>query len=173
MYLISIYFDEETNKRIKSYICQVAKSSGNSYMLDGQVPPHITISAFEAANEKEILNILEKTVSSVEPGILQWVSVGQFFPYVLFLSPVLNEYLHNLCIDVYNAVKTVDNIRISRFYRPFQWMPHTTIGKKMSQEEMQAGFAVMQKNFSMFSGQVVRIGLAKTNPYQDIADWVL
>lgn len=47
MYLISIYFDDKTNNRIQQAINQVAKKSGNTFMLDAEVPPHITVSAFE------------------------------------------------------------------------------------------------------------------------------
>ena len=47
MYLISLYFDEKTEKHIRRFIKQVAKRTGNTYMIDGNVPPHITIAAFE------------------------------------------------------------------------------------------------------------------------------
>ena len=51
MYLISIYFDKKTEIRIQSYINDVANVSGNSFMIDNHVPPHITVSAFETLNE--------------------------------------------------------------------------------------------------------------------------
>ena len=51
---------------------------------------------------------------------------------------------------------------------PFNWIPHTTIGKKLSKEEMKIAFDVLQNSFGMFSGRVVKIGVAKTNPYEDI-----
>ncbi len=47
MYTISVYFDEKSNKTIQQYINQIARQTGNTYMLDEQVPPHITISAFD------------------------------------------------------------------------------------------------------------------------------
>ena len=58
MYLISIYFDEKTNRRIQQYIDKVAEKTGNAFMLDGQVPPHITISAFETQNEVAVIETL-------------------------------------------------------------------------------------------------------------------
>ena len=168
MYLISIYFDEETNKTIQDYINQVADKTGNTFMTDGNVPPHITISAFETKNEEQVIKALEKVASRIKSGQLQWVSVGQFFPYVIYLTPVLNEYLHSMSQEIYVSLKDIDDTEISPYYRPFQWLPHTTIGKKLSQEEMQIAFEILQKNFAMFRGRVTKIGLAKTNPYQDI-----
>ena len=52
MYLISIYFDENTEKKMKGYMNQIAKKSGNFAMIEGNVPPHITVSAFAAVSEK-------------------------------------------------------------------------------------------------------------------------
>ena len=34
-------------------------------------------------------------------------------------------------------------------------------------------FKTLQNNFKMFSGQVTKIGLAKTNPYEEIKVWIL
>ena len=170
MYLISIYFDEVTNRKIQGYIDAVAKHTGNTYMIDGKVPPHITISSIEAKEDKEseIILQLKDCVKQLARGKLQWVSVGTFLPYVLYLTPVLNEYLHGISSRIYESLKEIEDINISKYYRPFQWLPHTTIGKKLSQEEMKKAFAVMQKQFAPFSGTVTKIGLARTNPYGDI-----
>ena len=168
MYLISIYFDEETNKTIQKYINQVAEKTGNTFMTDGKVPPHITISAFESKNEERVIKELENAANRVKSGKLQWVTVGQFLPYVIYIAPVLNEYLHSMSQEIYESLKNIEDTKISPYYRPFQWLPHTTIGKKLSQEEMSIAFDILQKNFTMFDGTVTKIGLAKTNPYRDI-----
>lgn len=173
MYLISIYFDEKTNKKIQQYINQVAEKTGNTFMLDGNVPPHITISAFETRQEEKVIEVLEKVVQNLTPGKLQWASVGQFFPYVIFLAPVLNEYLHELSVQIYDALSQVEDIMISPYYQPLQWMPHATIAKKLTKEEMQIAFQVMQNSFGMFEGEIVRIGVAKPNPHRDIVTWEL
>jgi len=173
MYLVSIYFDEKTNKIIQNYINQVAEKTGNSFMLDGRVPPHITISAFETKQEEKTVQVLEKVASQIKREDLQWASVGEFFPYVIYLAPVLNKYLHTLSHKVYDGVKDLEDTQVSPYYRPFHWLPHTTIGKKLSQEEMRIAFEIMQNHFAMFSGTVTKIGLAKTNPYTDIVSWEL
>ena len=175
MYLISIYFDEETNRKIKGYINAVAKHTGNTYMLDGEVPPHITMSSVEAQLEKEeeIIRQLESCAKELEKGKIQWVSVGTFLPYVIYLTPVLSEYLHGISAIVYENLAEIEGISISKYYRPFQWLPHATIGKKLSQEEMRKAFEVMQNQFAPFWGTVTKIGLAKTNPYRDIVTYEL
>ena len=173
MYLVSLYFDVKTNDRIQQYINTVAKRTGNTYMLDGKVPPHITISAFESKHEIQVIERLDECVKELQSGRIQWASVGAFFPSVIYLSPVLNEYLHQVSFTVYTALEGLEDTNIRKCYKPFSWLPHTTISKKLSAEEMKTAFAVMQESFGMFSGEGIRIGLAKTNPYEDLVTWEL
>ncbi len=171
MYLVSIYFDEKTNKRITEYISLAAKRSGNRFMIEGNVPPHITVSAFEINDGEKILTVLDDCVKGLCPGTLQWAGVGVFFPGAIYLAPVLNRYLQELSERVYGAISGIEGISISSFYRPYQWIPHTTVARTLKKGEMQAAFGAMQESFGMFSGEVVRIGLAKTNPYEEIENW--
>ena len=173
MYLISLYFDKKTNQRIQQYMNHLAKKTGNTAMIDGQVPPHITISAFETQQEEEVIERFKRTALELQSGTIQWVSVGTFLPSVLYIAPVLNEYLHTLSEQIYDSIANMKDMTIRPCYRPLQWMPHTTIGKKLSREEMLMAFQMMQNQFGVFSGEAVKIGLAKTNPYRDlvVVDW--
>ena len=173
MYLVSLYFDEKSDARIRQYINTVAKRTGNTYMLDGKVPPHITISAFESKCEIQVIERLDECVKELQSGRIHWASVGAFFPSVIYLSPVLNEYLHQVSFTVYTALEGLEDTNIRKCYKPFSWLPHTTISKKLSAEEMKMAFAVMQESFGMFSGEGIRLGLAKTNPYEDLVTWEL
>ena len=173
MYLISIYFDETTDKRILQYIQQVAKASGNPYMLDEKVPAHITLSAFETQNVQTVERALEQLIQTLQPGTLQWVTIGAFLPYVLYIQPLQNLYLTEMMHQIYHAVSGVEGVVVRKCYQPYSWIPHTTIAKKLSQEEMRAGFETLQNSFGVFEGTVTRIGLAKTNPYTDIRSWEL
>ena len=96
MYLVSIYFDEKTTSRMQGYITQVAKRSGNPFMIEKNVPPHLTISAFETRSEDQVISLFEETRDMFQSGEIIWCSVGAFFPNVLYLSPVLNTYLQEL-----------------------------------------------------------------------------
>lgn len=188
MYLISIYFDEKTSEKIKQYIKQVVKKTNNTYMLDANVPPHITISAFDTDNPDidslgidsfgkatldTVIEALEKTIPKISQGNITFASIGFFFPYVIFLQPVLNEYLHNLSVSIYDSISPLENVCIRKCYKPFQWLPHATIGKKLSKSEMLSAFTSMQDSFGLFEGTVTKISLSKTNPYTDIISWNL
>ena len=172
MYLVSIYFDEKTNERLKSYIEQVAKKTGNRFMIEGNVPPHITVGAFESkASEEELVEALQTKLSGMKTGKVQLVSVGTFQTSSIFISAVYNEYLHEMCKSVCHALENVDNTVIRRNYQPFHWLPHVTIGKTLSREQQLAAFEELQHSFGPLEASVVKIGLSKTNPYMDICTW--
>ena len=169
MYLISVYFDDTTTLKIQQYIDQIAKKTGNTFMIDNCVPPHITISSFHTKNEEQLIELLEQKIMKLNSGTVQWVSAGIFFPHVIYLMPVLNQYLHTLSLELYDCITQIENISISSCYQPFCWMPHTTIGKKLTNKEMLEAFGLLQHQFGTFTGQITRIGLAKTNPYENLA----
>ena len=89
------------------------------------------------------------------------------------MTPVLNAYLHEMAELIYDVLSVLEGMQVNAHYMPFQWLPHTTIAKKLSKDEMRIAFEVLQDSFGMIEGEVVRIGLAKPNPHRDIATWEL
>ena len=201
MYLISVYFDDHANKILQRYIDEVAKATGNTFMIDHKVPPHITISsieaksvdvlkpAFESLAEKLAFirtrtgnssfgnnvqgnfnqsNSNQSNLNLGESNKIQIVSVGQLLPYVLYATPVLNEMLQDLQEVVYDTFKDIEDTDISRFYQPYSWLPHITLGKKMDKEQMISAIKVMQEKFAPLEAIITKIGLAKVNPHEDV-----
>ena len=173
MYLVSLYFDNKSAIKIQGFINKVASKSGNNFMTHNNVPPHITIASFQTDEEDKIIGILDKRIKDIDRGMINWASIGIFKSSVIFLAPVLNEYLHSLSVSIYEGISLVENISISEHYVPFNWMPHTTIAKKLTREELMLAFQELEKSFTIFSGTVTRIELTKTNPYEEIITWDL
>ncbi len=178
-YLISLYFDEKTNKQITQYMKAVAEATGNDYMLANKVPPHITVSSFEVEEgpESSLIQGLEARIThaleDVKAGEVQWIGCGAFMSSVLYLTPVLNEYLQIMEERMYECISREAELKISKYYRPYEWLPHTTIGKKLSEEELCEAFRSVQCSFWILRGKVVRVGLAKASPYEEIREWKL
>lgn len=129
MYLITAYFDEKANQRINSLIHKIADQTGNLFMTENHVPPHLTISSVEARSEDVLLPVVNEMEHRLKKGRIQLVSVGMLFPYVMYITPVLNQYLQSLSQTVYDAVCDIEDTSVSKFYRPMQWLPHVTVGK--------------------------------------------
>ena len=173
MYLISVYFDEKANKNLQRNINMIAEKTGNTFMTENNVPPHMTLSSIEARNVDVIIPAFETLKELIHPGNIQFVSIGQFFPYVMYVTPVLNEYLMELQNKIFDAVKNIPETSVSRFYQPYSWLPHVTLGKKLDKDQMMTAFDVMRNNFAPFEAKVTGIGLAKVNPHEDVIKYDL
>ena len=47
MYLVSLYFDSQTEKTLRKHMEKVAVKTGNAYMAEHRIPPHLTVAACE------------------------------------------------------------------------------------------------------------------------------
>lgn len=179
MYLISAYFDENTNKILKHLQQKIADKTGNDFMIRNNVMPHLTISAIEARNVDVLIPAFEKVCREKlqpldEKGVvnvnnaINIVSIGQLFPRVIYAAPVLNEYMMKLSISIYNEFTTIPETNISKFYQPYSWMPHITLGKCLDKEQMRQALAVLQNLFMPIDGQIAKIGLSTVNPYREV-----
>ena len=173
MYLVSVYFDKTAVHILQRYINKIAEKTGNSFMVDNNVPPHMTISAIEARSENALLGAMDNLRNSLSNGTISIVSVGQLLPYVFYATPVLNGYLQDLSEKVFDEMKSIPESTVSRYYKPMSWLPHITLGKTLIKEQMQMAFSVMQESFVPFEAAITEIGLAKVNPHNDVVRWKL
>lgn len=168
MYLVSVYFDEKSSRVISRYIEKIADKTGNTFMTDNHVPPHLTIASVETKDETGLMEKMNVLKERLRKGKIQLVSVGALFPYVLYITPVLNQYLEQMAEEVHKQLTELTDIKLSRYYQPMQWLPHLTVGKKLTKEQMREAFSLMQEHFVQMEVSVTEIGLAKTNPHKDI-----
>lgn len=101
------------------------------------------------------------------------MSVGQLLPYVMYATPVLNEYLLDVSGRVYEAVKTIPMTEVSKYYRPLSWLPHVTLAKKLDKGQMLTALEVLWDGFVPFEATITEMGLSKVNPHEDVERMVL
>ncbi|MCR4675198.1 MAG: 2'-5' RNA ligase family protein [Lachnospiraceae bacterium] len=167
MYLITAYFDETTNKRLSHLLEEIADKTGNDFMTKNHVPPHLTIASFEQRSDEVALSLFEGVKKRAEGGEIFISSVGVFFPYVIYAEAVQNKYLQDLNQLVFEEISEHGDTIVSKFYQPMQWIPHITLGKKLSTEQMRLAFQILQEKFSPMEAKIVSFGLAKPNPHRD------
>ena len=66
MYLISVYFDEKANKILQRYIDNIAAKTGNTFMKEHNVPPHMTISSIEARNIEVLIPAFKRLSGEIK-----------------------------------------------------------------------------------------------------------
>ena len=94
-------------------------------------------------------------------------------PYVIYAMPVFNQYLLDLSMDVYCAFNQIDETKISKYYKPMSWIPHITLGKTLTKEQMLGAVGILQDGFVPMTAEITEIGLARVNPHEDIVRFTL
>lgn len=156
-YAVVLYFDDITNIQIQALINNAALSCGNEYMIKTNIPPHITISSITSDNEDLLIEEIDAFAYGLSEGEIFWTSIGTFNPCVLFLAPILNEYLLELCKLVNRQLLKVGEAGDSGFYLPYQWMPHTTIATKLSEAELSKAFETVKMSLEALAEQQIKL----------------
>lgn len=170
-YAIVLYFDDTTNKVIGNMIERAATLSGNNYMLDIGIPPHVTLGCFFSDDQANLHERVESFAKGVAPFEVTFHSIGAFEPYVLFASPVkderltrLNALLHESLLNRYEPAENAN-------YLPDRWMPHCSLAVRLDEEQFAKAKAIESEIDLPFTALVTKIALAKCNPYNEIAIW--
>lgn len=160
-YAIILYFDDHTNTIFQNMIDKIAVETGNYYMINNQIPPHVTIGAFFAEKEPKLSEFTEK----INVGEIAFNDLGSFEPYVLFVAPEKNDYLRN-CNIILSARFNDLGYEEDQLYTIDNWIPHLTLATKLNAEQIEKARSFA--NFTPFSGQVEKIALVKCNPFREI-----
>ncbi len=172
-YALTLYFDKDTESYFNSIISSIANSGASSYMVDTNIPPHITIADFYTEEVNIIVSEVDNNITNFTTGDVIWVSLGSFVPNVLFAAPVMNEYLLNACTNINRLVKPFAHHCGYGQYLPLQWVPHTTLASHLDNDSLIQAFNIATQNFTAVKGKCNRLTLAQCNPFIEIKTWDL
>lgn len=170
-YAVVLYFDNETDNIIRQYMSLAADVSGNRYMMDNHIPPHITVAAFSVDDVVPVLSEMLGLEGKIAQGGIVLESVGSFSPNVIYLQPSLDSYLMMAAIEVRQALSRI--VALDPLYTPPRWFPHVSLAVKLTQAEHNEALAAVRERFEPISGGVVRLGIMKCNPFRPMANWAL
>ena len=168
MYLITAYFDDNTNNKLQNIIDEIATVSGNDFMIKNNVVPHLTISAFDEKSTDKAIELFDKIEDRLHYDEILIPSVGVFLPYVIYAQPTKNQYLTELSDDIYDVLRNGHDTIVNRYYIPPDWIPHITLGKKLGNDQMQQAFKVVQDRFLPVNAHITSFGLSKPNPLTNL-----
>jgi 2'-5' RNA ligase len=171
-YAVCLYFDDNTTEKLLELMRTAADACGSLYMLDPKlIPPHITICYFSADDINAAKEVIANKVAAIKRGDVAWPSLGAFIPSVLFAAPTLNQYLTDLCVSFNSRLEAV--VTLTEYYRPFKWMPHTTLATKLTAEQLYKAFSAVAAKFKPFGGTAVALSLASCEPFTELQAWKL
>ena len=154
-------------------IDEVARETGCEFMVHSKIPPHVTVCALVSDDEKALLLEMEKIAGSLEKSFVWFANIGVFNPYVIYLGPVMNEFLMNTCRTVNERLLKYAQVGNRGRYLPYQWVPHAAVAVKLTPEALEKAFSLVQKKFTAFGATAQRIVFARGEPYQEIKAWEL
>jgi 2'-5' RNA ligase len=170
-YALVLYFDAKTSSRLQSLIHLAESACGSSNMTDPAViPPHVTVCCFSADSADKALSLIENEVNTVEQGRLVWSSIGAF-PDTLFVTPICNAYLLDLCTRFNKLLEP--HVDLNKYYQPFMWMPHTTLATKVDQKQLVRAFEAVSAQFVPMTGIATHINLVQCDPFKELKTWEL
>lgn len=172
-YAVVLYFDEKTSEEIHKIIENVAVWSGNSYMIETGIPPHITIGAFSSEDETGLMERTGEFVKDFSGGDVEFCGIKAFEPKVLFLSPVKNEYLSMANRRVNQLMEGFFPPADHNNYLPEYWVPHCALATRLEEEQMKAAREKVSSLPLPVTARAVKVCLARCNPYKEITVWEL
>ena len=173
-YAVVFYFDRIMKEKINLLIEKIASETENRYMVVNKIPPHITISLFQYDEDIDtIIRSIENNISAFNKDKIILASIGVFNPSVLFLAPVVNNYLVESNKKINEIIRANDKIKLDKNYIENQWIPHISLGVRLNENELIKGVKALTKYFEVSEIKIEKIGLAECNPYRDIKIWKL
>ncbi|MGI6201210.1 MAG: 2'-5' RNA ligase family protein [Christensenellales bacterium] len=157
-YALEMFFDELSEKRLRSYFEGLKKQQISSSMLDAHVRPHITIGVFEDIDVERCTDRLRNFCRGRRPLVLSFPSIGLFnLPKpVLFVSPVVPQELLTLHAEL-QALFAHDAHEDNKVYLPGVWMPHCTLDMASYSDNLLQSTAYVFEHFRAFEGVMERL----------------
>ena len=172
-YAVTLEFDKESEARMQEMIDEVASVTGCGFMKRSHVPPHITVSALVGDNEEALLLEMEKIAPQISKTPIRFANIGVFNPLVIYLGPLVNEFLLETCKLVNERLLQYAEVGNKGNYLPNHWVPHAAIAVKLTPEALKEAFAIVQEKFTPFEAIAERIVLARAEPYEELKAWEL
>ena len=148
MYLVSVYFDDKSNKINSDYINKIAQKTGNTFMTDNHVPPHLTIMSVEAREEDKLTEVMGKLERYLTKGQIQLVKdnvcanfkrTGDAEPDSYTYEQAIARYKLALYNSIVKRAKTSEKaytcLKISWLYRQMAGMDAASEEEKAKRKE--------------------------------------
>ena len=172
-FAVTLEFDQESQNKMQEMIDEVARVTGCDLMKQQNVPPHVTVCCLEGEDEAVLVSEMEEIASSMRKSTLRFANIGVFNPLVIYLGPIMNEFLQDTCRTVNERLLQHAEVGNKGNYLPNRWVPHAGIALKLTPEALMKAFVIVQERFRPFEATVERFVLVKAEPYEELRAWEL
>lgn len=174
-YAVSLHFGREVNEIILSNILAIADQTGNRFMIENKVPPHITIGAFHAARDDEgkLLGLVEDFAREQQAGAVQFCEVGNFNNKVLFLRPEKNSFLTKINAELHDLLLPIFSKAENGYYLPDIWFPHTTLATGLNSSQFEKALKIAGEITLPLDATIGELAVYQCSPFAELKKYNL
>lgn len=174
-YAISLHFPQNVNRIIISTVKAIAEITGNSFIIEKKIPPHITIGAFHAAKKEEsiLLQLVEEFTTWQQAGIVKFTGIGNFNKKVLFLRPERNSFLEKINSELHSLLQGNFEKAENGLYLPEMWFPHTTLATRLNKSQFYAAEEITKQISLPFEAGVTELSVYQCPPFAKLKKFKL
>jgi 2'-5' RNA ligase len=169
-YAVSLHFSQRVNDIVISTLQAIADETGNRFIIENKIPPHITIGAFHAAREDELklLQHVEEFARGQKAGSVQFSEVGDFNGKVLFLKPEKNLFLSQLNKDLHTLLLPEFEKAENGYYLPDIWFPHTTLATRLNQSQFSVAKEIAKQITLPLEAAIDELAVYQCSPFLEL-----
>lgn len=174
-FAIELYFDEESDKRVRQLWQALAEGGITSRMVDIEARPHISLAVLEKGRPSTIEQGIADFARHIEPFSLQLSSVGSFptAEGVVFLAPVVTGSLLAVHDQFHDWLLKAGLVSLD-YYLPGNWVPHCTVAINLDQAQIGPTAAFCQQFAGVYGRvHIESVGLVSFPPIVPLATFPL
>jgi 2'-5' RNA ligase len=167
-YVVEMYFDTETDFRIRALWSEFA-SSNASFMQDSGARPHVSLAVCESADLAATRQLLDRFAAATSRFPITFSSLGVFpgAESVAFFAPKVTSKLLALHARFFSEFSIVARDCWAH-YSPSQWVPHCTLAMGLKSHQMSRTLDIACSADLPLLGTVVEIGLIESLPIKQL-----
>ena len=158
MYLAMLLLDEASTLKMRGY-WRVLKEAGLP-TLNETWEPHISLAAFTAPNEAQLLKDVAGASRGVERFELRFDALGTFPRGVVYAAPTPTARLLELQTKLYQVLNVYAQFD-KPFYTPGRWTPHCSLLLNASRREVMTGLELLLRDWQPITAAVRGLTLVR------------
>ncbi len=169
-FAVSLHFPQEVNEIITSTVKSIAEVTGNHFITENKIPPHITIGAFHSTKESEekLFSTIQDFFALQKPGVIEFKEIENFNGKVLFLKAVKNEFLSNINTGLHKVLLPDFNKAENGYYLPQFFFPHTTLATRLNQRLFEKAKALAEQIKLPLKVTINEAGIYQCSPVKKV-----
>jgi len=168
-FAVEMFFDERADKLVRDVWADLANAGVNSFMIDGNYRPHVSLGVLGQYSTPWFENELCSFAASHRSFPIKFDCLG-IFPRpegVVYFGAVVTEQLLSVHREFHNRFAAL-MAKVGSYYLPGNWVPHCTLGCGLSLDAIPTAVGVCSRAMLPIAAQVAEISLVEFPGHREV-----